>query len=49
MPKRSSPYLRNKSEQKRDSQRQYGKLVDKPSKINPVFLRDNYGIKESGK
>lgn len=46
MPKRSQkyPYRVSEGEQKRYSQVKYDGYSKQPSKINPVRLKDNYGI-----
>ena len=46
--KRSAAYPERRSygEFKLNTQRKYGLMVSKPSKINPIFLQDNYGIKK---
>jgi len=46
--KRSAAYPERRSygEFKLNTQRKYGTMVSKPSKINPIFLQDNYGIKK---
>ena len=44
--KRKSETRRSYGEFKLNTQRKYGTIVRKPSKINPIFLQDNYGIKE---
>lgn len=51
MPKRTLtyPYRQSQGEQKMNSQKQYTKLVKSPSHIKPVWLQDNYGIKEETK
>lgn len=49
--KRSTAYPERRSygEFKQNTQRKYSALVKMPSKINPIFLQDNYGIKKEGK
>ena len=46
--KRSTAYPERRShgEFKQTTQRKYGAIVKSPSKINPIFLQDNYGIKK---
>ena len=44
--KRKSENRRSYGEFKLNIQRKYGLMVSKPSKINPIFLQDNYGIKK---
>lgn len=46
--KRSSgkPYLRSEGELKSNISRRYGMLQKDPSKINPIFTEDHYGIKK---
>lgn len=43
--KRKSETRRSYGELKLNTQRKYGLMVSKPSKINPIFLQDNYRIK----
>ncbi len=49
--KRSTAYPERRSygEFKLNTQRKYGLIEKTPSKINPIFLQDNYGIKKEGK
>ncbi len=56
MPKRSTdfPYRSSESEQRINSNRTYDRIIRDnekcPSRINPVFLQDHYGVKkEEGK
>ena len=53
MGKRRTDNLRSPSESRQNSERRYGKYVSDemkhPSKINPVWLEDNYGVKEVAK
>ena len=48
MPKRSQkyPYRVSDGEQKRYCQVKYDGYAKKPSKVEPVWLKDNYGVKE---
>jgi hypothetical protein len=51
MSKRSTgkPHLRSEGELKQNINRRYGAIQNDPTKINPVFLEDHYGIKKSVK
>ena len=44
--KRKSETRRSYGEFKLNTQRKYGLIEKTPSKINPIFLQDNYGIKK---
>ena len=44
--KRSMDNRRSYGEFKLNTQRKYGLIEKMPSKINPIFLQDNYGIKK---
>jgi hypothetical protein len=46
MPKLSQKYpcRVSEGEQKRYSQTKYDGYMKKPSKVNPVWLKDNYGV-----
>ena len=43
------PQRRSHGEFKQNIQRRYGAIEKTPGKINPIFLKDNYGIKKEGK
>ena len=49
MGKRMSPYRLSNSEVRTSSAHHYEGYVKKPSKVNPVWLEDNYGVKEVAK
>lgn len=44
------PYLRSEGELKYNTTKQYGDMVNKPSRINPIFTeKPHYGIPEPRK
>lgn len=49
MPKRSPkyPYRVSEGEQKRYCQVKYDGYTKQPSKVEPVWLKDNYGVKKA--
>ena len=49
MSKRSTeyPYRVSQGESKLNSSKAYTDYIKNPSKINPVWLRDNYGVRKT--
>lgn len=48
--KRNNPKRRGLTEQRHDSNRHYGAYIrdgkKEPSRVNPIFLQDHYGVKK---